>query len=347
MHVQSGETKRQVDGTLKRSHFISGQVRTPSGHPLAGIRVIALNHAGRELGNYKDGRDLTDRNGRYRIEGLHAVGGVRVCAYPDTDHTARQSRCSGHAPWSGAGGEVPPSARNVRVRADNTTRVDLTLPVGATVSGRVVLAGTRAPVAHMYVYAFTPNGVQWAEDYTDASGGYNLSRLHASNSGYVLCAAGISSGYTRLPPSEGAPTCWRSTAWTGRKDSLPTSARRLLLRARQHRRGIDLVASPAGTITGTITDANTGGDLDAAVSVYDASGNQIGSSDTDGRYRIGGLAPSTTGYAVCAGALKSQASHPAVINPRVDRGAGVSPKLRGVPQRAGDGNRTRTVSLGS
>ena len=300
VRVRPGQTVHKIDGTLNRAHLITGQLRAPSGRPLNGIHVVAYNRAGHEVGNYADERNITDRNGRYRIDGLHATGGINVCAYPEAAHYARQSRCAGGAVWNGRSGDLPPSARNVRVRSNDTTRVDVTLPVGETVSGHVVVTGSGAPAAHMYVYAFTPNGEQWAEDYTDSSGAYALWRLHPSRTGYVLCAVGISDAYTGRPAGDAAPTCWRGTAWTGDTEVLPTSAARLQMRAGQHRRGIDLVAPAAGAITGTVTDSATGDNLAATVSVYDAAGNVIGSNDTsDGHYRIRGLGASATGYAVC------------------------------------------------
>lgn len=83
--------------------------------------------------------------------------------------------------------------------------------------------------------------------------------------------------------------------------SLPAAAKHVVVTAENTTSGIDGYVRPAATISGTLTSVSGGVPLPFTTLRAYLGSTEVanGSTDGAGQYTIGGLAPSSTGYAVC------------------------------------------------
>ena len=177
-------------------------------------------------------------------------------------------------------GSHPPAGRSARrsmPRACTATLLLLTALLGppcewaeaqsgGVISGTVTDAGTGAPLSGINVQVYTASGGWAGYATTNAAGAYTVPAL-ATGTYYVRTSNGfpyLDELYDNLPCPGGDCTV---TAGTGVNVTTGAAAR------------VDFGLMPGGTITGTVTDANTAVALaNLDVHVYTASGGWAGSS---------------------------------------------------------------------
>ena len=166
--VTDGQSKRDVNIGLLAGAIISGKVTaSDTGLPLKGVNVSAASTDGSIWESVS-----TDSLGRYTIGGL--VSGtytVRV----DAPHNSKFASLY-------FGGATSAEAESIDLSAGGErSAVDVVLPVGASVSGRVVDSAGNG-IGGISVNLFdSPNDESWQTAQTDASGRFTVSQLPANN----------------------------------------------------------------------------------------------------------------------------------------------------------------------
>jgi protocatechuate 3,4-dioxygenase beta subunit len=170
----------------------------------------------------------------------------------------------------------------------SVANVDLRLPTGRAVGGRVTRAG--APVGGVTVYVYDAAGNVVGSGTSDALGDWITAGSLPAGAGTSYYAA------TTSPVSRGARSGLVNEAWNnvacmqdcnvptvGAVIALPAAAAPLL--------GIDFDLQPGGGLRGTVT-RDSGGALPLVmIEVYDAGARLVGSAATDslGRWQVDGL----------------------------------------------------------
>ena len=255
-NVVGAEAVTGVDLSLSRGATISGRVTDAhSGSPLAGVMIEAEDI----YGEAPDSEAETDSEGRYLLEGL-AQGTYHVWAEGDSRGYIQQYY-DDEPYWDDADPVTVIGTQPV-------TEIDFTLEAGASISGRVVDAETRSPVAFIEVEAgpYDEDIVSWTD--TDHNGNYTLK--------------GIPDGLIEIEvDGQGYITERINVSVSGRK--AVTSA--------------DFGLKRGATISGRVTDADSGSPI-AGVTIeaedFDGEAPEPeAETDSDGRYLLEGLAPGT------------------------------------------------------
>ena len=176
----------------------------------------------------------------------------------------------------------PTSGSAISVTAGATTSgIDFELNPGGTVTGIVTDASTSAPIPDVGVTLSDSAGnSRWA--ITDSFGFYSINGLlSGAYFGNVenLDEPYLPQVYDRIP----GHVCHCLGDMLG--TPIAVSANAII-------NGVDFPLQPAGTIAGTITDADTTQPLDSmVVDIYDSNGDFIGNgiSDSAGNYSVSGL----------------------------------------------------------
>ena len=299
--VAAAQLRRARMPRLITGGAIIGSVTAAAGGALANVDVAIIGSDGTFLRSTN-----TDSNGQYTVSGLAASADYSVCfdatyAVGGTSTTGYVDQCYNNVWWSGSGD--PQNATPVAVTSGaETSGISAALAAGATISGTVTAASGGGSLSGVWVYVYVPSGNRVGYVQTDANGNYQIKDLAASTTGYSVCfdasvAVGGSStgGYL--------DQCYNNVAWDG--VSAPTGTTPVPVAAGATASGTNAALISAGAISGKVTAATGGGNLDGVwVYVYDASGNNIASTTTNyfGRYVVRGLTASATGYSVCFGA---------------------------------------------
>jgi hypothetical protein len=259
--VYVSSTTADVDAVLRAGHVISGRVTGAGGGPLEDVRVYAYRGGGSsaELSRY------TDADGRYQLGPLDADR-YRVFFEPPDDHVSVWYQ---QAP-------AHPDADVIDLTTD-ATDVDAQLRRGAVISGTVTGSGG-SPVEDAWVYVYPVDGNdRLASGQTDAEGRY-------------VTEPGLLAGAYQIQVS--APPGYLSEWY----DDQASQAEATVVPVAS---GVDHVAVDAvlsgyagGTITGTVTAADTGRPLSMWVYAYDAAGARVRSDyASGGEYVLDHLPP--------------------------------------------------------
>ncbi|MCB1017308.1 MAG: carboxypeptidase regulatory-like domain-containing protein [Acidimicrobiales bacterium] len=215
---------------------------------------------------------VADGTGAFALPGIPAGGHYVAWIDPSGEHATR------FAPDQPS---LPPATRHP-VTPGGTTTVDGALPpqpatpIGSSLHGTVVEAGTGAPLAGVHVVALHAADLRLARGaVTDSGGDYALDVVAGD---YVLAFVD-GTGLHQMAWFDGQPS-------TGLADAAVVTAPKVA----------DAVLSPGrGSVAGTVTDAGTGDPLAAiGVLVLGPTGPVAGGhTDVDGTYRIDGLRPGT------------------------------------------------------
>jgi hypothetical protein len=173
-----------------------------------------------------------------------------------------------------------------------TANIDLRLPAGRAISGRVTRSG--AAVSGVTVYVFNASGVVVGSGVTDALGDYLTSGSLPAGAGNTYFAA------TTSPASRGAGSGLINKAWNnvpcmldcgvasvGTAIALPTGAAPLS--------GINFDLAPGGAVSGTVRTQLGAALALVSVQLFDSVGRSVGAAQSDslGNYTIDGLVPGT------------------------------------------------------
>ena len=281
-----GQTAAGTTMTLPLGAEIGGRALDPEGAAVAGASVTAYRTAAAGTSWDASVQATTLADGSYVLHGL-VPGEYRIRVVP----ASSSPLASG---WFGAGTSWASATEITASAGDELSGKDVTLTLGATLSGRV-LGGPDLGVedATVAVYVATQNGYEQVKTTTsDTDGSYSI--------------RGLGAGTYRIQVTTDSSSLWMST-WLG-GDSY-YSATPIAID------GADVVANitvpRGGIISGTITQAASGAAVaNVAVQVcrmdydYDSE-NYCGSAtsvntDANGDYRFTRLAPGT--YKVAVGA---------------------------------------------
>jgi len=257
-----------IDAVLRPSGTITGVVTGPSGHPLAGICVTAVNTrlAGSVIGSVGGfGQPVTNARGRYRLSGLEA-GSYYVSFFACLGPSKYAEQIYRGFP-STAG---TPTAVKVKAGGE-TSGIDARLVVGGTISGRVVNAAAK-PLRNICVFA---------------------TNVQQSSFGFAI--TGKAGTYTMRGLATGTYTLEFSPCDNQNLVSVLAHAR---VRAPRATTGVNVTLHPGGSIAGVVTATSPGGQpvADACVEVVSSDPNNpggFGFTGPDGSYLATGLATGT------------------------------------------------------
>jgi hypothetical protein len=254
LSAQAGETVHGINAAVVPGGSISGSVTDSSGNPLQFSCVYAVNSRTGVAG----GNDTVGFNGQYTIFGLAAGR-----------YTVEAQNCSG---------ENLANARYkslVSVRAGHATRnVDLALPRGGSITGKITIRGTRAPARGVCVVARNADPLGSGFAATGREGRYRIVGLSAGSYRIaVVPVYGCGSGGEFLAPAS-LPGRVRVTA--GRVTS-----------------GVNGSVGRGGSLTGMVTGPGGHAEPGMCVEVLTHLGGlaSFASTALNGYYMASGLAP--------------------------------------------------------
>ena len=273
--VTPGGTASGIDFVLVQSGWIRGTV-TAGGAPASGVFVQAYDASGNYVGS--SGYIST---GQYTITGLSTgTYYVQTTSTPSgyVNQIYQGVNCGTTCPavTTGTGVSVTSGA--------TTAGIDFVLATGGVVTGTVTAAGSGSPLAGVNVSIYTSSGSQVGSSVTTSSGG-------------VFSAVGLPTGtyYVRTSNTQGyvdqtyaGLACPRGSCAAGVGTAVNVTQG-------QTRAGVDFALAQGGGVSGTVTAGGTGVSS-ARVSVYDTSGNAVGSdvsTSGSGQYTITGLPAGT------------------------------------------------------
>ncbi len=294
VHVSAGNEAGGIDFALSTGGSISGDVTAAAdGAPLSGIHVVAFpagagphQQGNKSLqtpgfkGNQGENRPerdapsvdssskpdkphlgaVTDETGHYTITGL-PTGDFIVVAGGRSDYVPQA--------YSESGGEPTPVSV---VAGEETTGIDFALGAGGAISGQVT-DDTGSPLANANVRAFDPDTHMRKGSRTDEQGNYTISGL---KSGSYLVVANAQ-GYL-LQFYDGATSRDTATPVAVEEGNTVT--------------GIDFSLPSGGTISGVVTDEESGqpvAGLRVAAGSAGSRFHRVARTADDGSYAIEGL----------------------------------------------------------
>lgn len=262
--VSAGESVTGIDAALAPGGTISGVVTDTSGEPLEGVCVSV--HAG-EYPSWGGG--CTDASGFYRTTGVPA--GDDYFVWFQDENGPHVSQVYDGVTWGS------PGATPVSVTVGNeTTGINAAMVRGGTFSGVVTDAQTGAPIEGATVYVHGADGEWFGGRETDATGAYRTQGLEAGS--YVLRFAGT----------------YATGHFTEYYDDAPdqASAQVLGVELGEDVTGIDAALQLGGSITGVISDRETGEAVPGACVYASDVANESYSSacaDDAGVYALRGM----------------------------------------------------------
>jgi 5-hydroxyisourate hydrolase-like protein (transthyretin family) len=279
--VTPGVTVSGIDFDLNRGGRIAGHVtEASSGLPLAGVRVVLVDAAGRSGAN-----GVTDLSGAF-VTGAGVLGGT---------YYARTSNGLGfieelYDDVECVGGCSLARGAPITVSVGATTSgIDFALGAGLRIEGTVTDQVTGAGLDSVDVGVFDASGRRVTGGFTDAAGHYTT-------------ASGVPAGTYYLTTQNFAG--YIDALYNGRPcpggSCAPVTGTPVVLAGAPLTSGIDFALARGGRIAGRIIDGSTLLPLvDAGVQVYDASGRRVatGFTDPQGRYLTDTGLPAGTYYA--------------------------------------------------
>jgi Carboxypeptidase regulatory-like domain len=263
--VPAGQTTG-ISAVLRPAGSITGVVRGPSGRPLPGVCVAAINTTDRAssvtvvIGGGSG--QTTNSRGIYRISGL-ATGRYDVQFTPCLFNSRFASQW-----YRGQASQL--SATPVRVRSGATTAgINATMRIGATVTGRVVISSGK-PLKFGCVSAYNPKTGQFGFATTGKTGTYTMRAL--------------ASGRYTVSFSPCRPAV-----------NLITAERHIKVAAPHTTSGVNARLVPGGSASGVVTAAGSGGPAAFTcvefISANPANPGGFGFTGADGSYLATGIMP--------------------------------------------------------
>lgn len=263
-------TQSNINFTLAASANISGTV-TNASDGITGIPSITVTPYDASSGlAVTNGAVTTDAQGKYNISGLTAgnyklrfSGGIWVSAYYN-DATSLAT------------------ATPVAVTAGSTTTANMSLAPGTTISGKVTSDGTNG-ISGISIALHTSSGTYTGYSVnTDASGNYTFTGI-SSGAYKIRFNNGVGNGKYFVRRVNGGGLDFAHASSINVTVPAPVT-------------GINGTLSPAGAISGTVTNAAlTGISGITVIPYYSLTDTQVwnmnATTDASGNYTIGGLDP--------------------------------------------------------
>lgn len=271
--VTDGAVTTGIDFALQAGGVITGRVREAGTGVTLGADVYAYDANGSYAGFAG-----TDAAGRYRVRGLET--GIYYISAQSYEHVAQlydgidclEGYCD------------PLTGDPVQATVGQTTAgIDFALHRRGAIAGTITDAETGEPLAFVEVDADQVDGFGWEYGYTDENGQYAIGSLDSGAYRVRTFTYEYRNElYDDVPcSSSGCPI---------------GSATPVSVEVEATTPGIDFALDRLGSISGTITEAGTGGTIDTAFGlVWDTAGFSVGYgyADSTGSYRVEGLFPGT------------------------------------------------------
>lgn len=256
-----------IDASLKKPGSISGIVTDSStGNGIAGLFVVALDAS---TGNWV-ASSTTDVTGKYLLaplkEGTYVVkfdgGGFSQSGYISQ--------------WYNGKNSMETAAKVAVIASRSTTGINAALVKGGSISGKVTESLAGANIYSVYVSAFDSRTGSWVNStFTDSSGIYTISGLPTGD--YNIHFSEYGQGYL--------------DKWFNNKTDM-TCSDTVHITQPEIKTGIDAVMVKGGSVSGTVTDHDTGEGLGyVVVYMQDTDSHRAYSTSTnpDGSYSLKGL----------------------------------------------------------
>ena len=260
--LAAGATSDHVDAQLATGVRIAGHVSDPDGAAIAGVSVNVTRDGG--SGAWAQ----TDANGDYTT-GAVAPGSYLVQFGASGSPSAWASQYWSGQPTRDTADPLVLTMADAPVR----TGVDATLAPGATLAGTVTANGAAVPGECVIAALPGPNGLSWVAGTNSAADGtWSIGGLPAGSYDVIFQDCHGVGPYVDQ---------W----WPDAADQAGASP--VTLAAGETRGGIDAHLSPAGAITGRVTES--GGAGVAGVCVQASTDERVGGfarTDSDGTYHL-------------------------------------------------------------
>jgi protocatechuate 3,4-dioxygenase beta subunit len=254
------ENTPNINFTLSAGSSFSGKVTTKAGTPIpnASIYVAAQSDTMFEIVGYAS----TNDSGFYMISRLK----------PGSTHYVYASAYGYSIRWYNNVASFNAATAIVLQDEETKSNVDFTLPVAASISGRI-RDNAGHPILYAYINVLDSLGSYAGYGYPDTSGVYKVTNLSSGIHYYVYASA---YGY--------------SIRWYNNAASF-NAATAIVLQDEEARTNIDFTLPPAGSISGWIRDGAGHPLLNAYVNVVDSMGSYVGYAypDSQGTYRVANL----------------------------------------------------------
>jgi len=282
--VAINTTNSGVDFQLALGGSISGRITDGvTGDPISSREVEIRDVTGSLVHSAS-----SDGDGNFTVGGLDtgtyfAVTSSSYYYEPYLDELYDDLPCPGGSCDATTGTPIP-----VTLGSD-TGGVDFGLDRLGTITGTVTASATGDPLS-LRVELYDESGSYRDSDYADGSGHYEFAGLAPGN--YFVATDSYSFDGYRNEVYDGVPCDGFCNVTSG----TPVAAALNTITE-----GIDFQLERLGSITGTVTDAETGLPISAEITVWDAEGvSQHYDYAYSGQYEINGLAPGTY-YVVASG----------------------------------------------
>ena len=274
--VSAGAATSNINGVLYNGGQITGTVTDATTKlPIQNVEVWVFNASGSTIAS-----TTTDANGNYAVEGI-AAGTYRVEFYAYTFGANYVLQYYSNEPTLAAANAVAVSV------GQSTQNINAALVPGAEISGTVTDAAgasypgaTGPPLPGISVTASSTTGSIYGYATTDSTGHYTIASLPTGT--YHVQFNDYTGSYF--------PQYYNGRADPGATEDPVTATQG------QVTKNISAALSPAGRISGTVTDAQTGQPIsEAYVTAYTSTGTLAGETYTssNGTYTLGLLATGT------------------------------------------------------
>jgi hypothetical protein len=300
--VTAGATASGINAALPADGGISGTVSAAVGG--AGVDSVTVDVY--DSSNLLVTSTSSASNGSYSIIGLTpSASGYTVCfdatnATGGSSTTGYASQCYQNQAWTPYTNPPTGSAPVPVTTGMIAGGTDAALTADGGISGTVTATTGGGALGSVKVHVFDSNGIPVANASTSNSGTYNVIGLTPSSAGYSVCFG--ASGATGGSSTTGyLSQCYNGVAWAD-NGFPPAGTTAVQVSAGQVASGIDAALATGGAISGTVTAAVGGADLDmVTVDLFDSNGGFVSTTTTSvaGAYTLTGLTPSGAGYSVC------------------------------------------------
>jgi protocatechuate 3,4-dioxygenase beta subunit len=254
--VTEGKDVSEINFRLAVGAIISGKViDANSGNPIPGVYINADNY---EDGERADG--TTEVDGSYILRGL-AAGRYRIRAGAQ-EQGYMQQYYRDRVTWDEANLVVV-------TEGEDTSGINFSLAIGATISGKVTDASSGNPIPGVYINADNDEGGEGADDMTETDGSYTLRGLAPAR--YRIRADAQEQGYVLQYYND--TLHWDDALLVSVTDTRSVA-------------GIDFGLKRGATISGRVVDGETGrpiAGMDVGASL-DGDGLAYATTDSNGVY---------------------------------------------------------------
>lgn len=292
VNVTPGKTSENINLNLKRGGNVSGFVRdSKTGDAVTDAVVNIFDENG-----YVSGTRVDNSDGTYQFDYQLPPGEYYVDVVETSQHIPTKVCPQSHG--------CNENEKVIIVEGNVTENINFYLERGGKISGKVTDQSTGQPISDARVRVFDSDKAQVGFALTDHNGTY-ITGSNLDSGMYYVAALIESEGYMQ--------TCYPNVACLGDHSTSDfSSAEQVSVTKGEVSQGINIALEKGATISGRVTDSETGDPYSGgSISVFDSDGNKVSRDriNSDGQYitSVGlpagkyyvSLSYSLDGYRVC------------------------------------------------